>query len=366
MPSTSASRRRAFTLVELLVVIAIIGILVAMLLPAVQAAREAARRSSCVNNVKNLALAMHNYHDTYGRFPAAAEFPDGRLYNPTKDQALFHNWAIRLLPFLEETALSDQFDITPTRRVRDDPNGDRNAIARATPVTVMLCPSDANNSTLFVGSGGSWARGNYGLNAVHYWPNEYWRVVGDTSGNEADLAFQIGFSGFSDGTVNQALSMAQITDGTSKTIMLGEMRTGVNEKDRRGVWAMAMAGSSFHVRHLGSPPNDCNPGRDDLFGASDLIAEFGADQGALKAQCMSVFTQNVSGQSVMRSMHPGGLNVAMADGSVRYVVDFVETGDFEGANELGGKVQLSQTQPDRFLTWQRLNVARDEYSVSDF
>lgn len=358
--------RRGFTLVELLVVIAIIGILVALLLPAVQAAREAARRTQCVSNVKNLALAMHNYHDTNGQFPAAATFPNDSAWNPLTDQALFRNWAIDILPFLEEQNLADQFVISATSRVRD---GDINAAARSTNVNVMLCPSDGANGVPFQGStsGSSittWARGNYGLNAIHFWPNASWRDLKDnikTDPSLADYGFQFGIAGFSNGSTNQALSMRQITDGTSKTLMIAELRAGVDETDRRGTWAMAMCGSSFHCRHLDVPPNDCDPTHDDVRDGPDLAGSVGAL--GLSQQCMGVDPGvDASGQSTVRSQHPGGVIGALADASVRFFSDDIETGAFQSV----GQVQADQIGDDDFLTWQRLNVSRDSFTVSEY
>ena len=362
----------AFTLVELLVVIAIIGILVALLLPAVQAAREAARRSQCVNNVKNLALAMHNYHDVNGRFPAAAEFPSPSAlpaaanFNSLTDKALFHNWAIRILPYMEEQQVFDLFEIETLIRVSDDPTGNRNSIARATEIQVMLCPSDSGNGTPFIeeGSGKIWARGNYGLNGIQFWPNRWLELkedANDPSKDVADMGFQIGISGFSNGDTDQALSISKITDGTSKTLMLMEMRAGVDETDRRGVWAMGMCGSSFHCRHMDEPPNGCEPAHDDILGAPDLASRLGAL--ALNQQCMGVDTGvDASGQSTVRSQHPGGVVAALADASVRFIGEFIETGDFE----IGPHIRDNQITEDVFLTWQRLNVARDGYTVSDY
>src|SRR3954463_6465941 len=111
------SRRHSpgFTLVELLVVIAIIGILVALLLPAVQAARESARRAQCTTNLKNLALALQNYHDVYKHFPAVAHFgpPTDPPHNATLDDLrLFQNWALEILPFIEESNLLALFQVS--------------------------------------------------------------------------------------------------------------------------------------------------------------------------------------------------------------------------------------------------------------
>ncbi|TWT75641.1 Type II secretion system protein G precursor [Posidoniimonas polymericola] len=353
--------RLAFTLVELLVVIAIIGVLVSLLLPAVQSAREAARRSACVSNVKNLALALHNYHDTIGRFPAAADFPNDKNWNPLKDKSLFHNWAIRILPYIEEQQLFDLFDISATSRVSDDPNGDRNFVARGTDIPIMLCPSDPENRSHFEGSNGNWARTNYGLNGMQYWPSQYWRDIKSPSPGKADMQYQIGISGFSDGQTNQALSLSKITDGASKTILIAEMRAGISENDRRGVWAMGMCGSSFHCRHMAFPPNDCGGFNDDVYEVKKIESQVGID--GMLAQCMGAdLGVDASGQSVVRSSHPGGAVAAMADASVHFVSDFVEAGDFP----LGGSVRVDQTSEDKFLIWQRMNVGRDSLPVSNF
>lgn len=360
MKCVNRTTPRGFTLVELLVVIAIIGILVALLLPAVQSAREAARRASCVSNLKNLALALHNYHDTYGEFPPLAEFPGDRMWNPLQDKALFHNWAIRTLPYIEQQPLQDLFVINDTTRVSDDPTGTTNYVARGTELPIMLCPSDAENGAKFEGSGGNWARGNYGMNGIQYWPNQWWRNVKSPTGNALGIQFQIGVSGLSDGSVNQALGIRHITDGTSKTILLAEMRAGLGSNDRRGVWAMGMCGSNYHCRHVAFPPNSCGDSDEEIYKGADAVAEVGEPKMAV--ECMELdlnASKQGSGQSVVRSMHPGGVNVAMADASVRFITDFIDSGTFP----LGGRITEDDLQPNRFRTWQRLNVARDEYSI---
>src|SRR5687768_2745695 len=109
------SKSRGFTLVELLVVIAIIGILIALLLPAVQAARESARRSQCTNNLKQIGIALHNYHDTNSVLPfAGASWPVGPNQESTE-----HSWVIRVLPFVEQRSLYSNLDLTK-------PTGPRN------------------------------------------------------------------------------------------------------------------------------------------------------------------------------------------------------------------------------------------------
>ena len=341
--------------------IAIIGILVALLLPAVQAAREAARRSSCTNNVKNLALALHTYHDSFKRLPPAAEFPNEKMWDPLRDKSLFHNWASRCLPFLEEQPLADLLVINPTTRMSDDPTGNTNSVVRGTDINVMLCPSDGENRVHFEGSGGNWARTNYGMNGFQYWPNQWWRNIKTPSGNDAGIGYQIGASGLSDGKIKQNLSLAQFTDGTSKTIMLAEMRAGLGSKDRRGVWAMGMCGSSYHCRHAGYPPNSCGDTDEEIYGGQEIIDEVG--RGRLASECMDIDVAASglgSGQSVVRSVHPGGVNVAMADASVHFISDFVDSGNIS----IAGRLTNNDVQQDKFRIWQRLNISRDGYPVT--
>ena len=126
----------AFTLVELLVVIAIIGILIALLLPAVQAAREAARRSQCANNMKQMGLATHNYHDTFRCFPPGTISPG----ESDSTQKTLINWAIALLPFLEQQPLYDLYDHSAYNQDLGLNNG--NKIVRESIVNVYVCPSN--------------------------------------------------------------------------------------------------------------------------------------------------------------------------------------------------------------------------------
>jgi len=149
--SPSASRRAAFTLIELLVVIAIIGVLVSLLLPAVQQAREAARRAQCTNNLKQLGLALHNYHDAHRVFPAAylADTRDASRDPNTFDGPNGFAWGTMLLPALDQSPLYNQFDLG---RPCWDPV---NAAPARTRLPVFLCPTATNtdglSNTVFVG-----------------------------------------------------------------------------------------------------------------------------------------------------------------------------------------------------------------------
>jgi prepilin-type N-terminal cleavage/methylation domain-containing protein/prepilin-type processing-associated H-X9-DG protein len=363
--SSSAKSTRGFTLVELLVVIAIIGILVALLLPAIQAAREAARRSQCSSNMKNLALAMHSYHDSKKAFPAALTFPKGIAANPMIDTQLFRNWAIDILPYIEEQALQDQFVIDATTTVRHEVN----AIPRGTEIELMLCPSDEGRGNPFLGSGssagatGNWARGNYGFNAFQFYPNaSVWKQMLRDESLRKYYDWNIGIGGFDDGVDRQVMSLAKITDGSSKTIMLAEMRVGVSPKDRRGVWAMGMCGSNYHCRHAGYGINSCVGYEDDIFRSTDFV-DVEVPRETLLSDCMMPdINTSASAQSVVRSKHPGGAHCALADGSVRFVGDFIDGGGVRGDGVINDDPP-GETDQAAFRVWQRLNVSRDGYPL---
>jgi prepilin-type N-terminal cleavage/methylation domain-containing protein len=363
--------KAAFTLVELLVVIAIIGILVALLLPAIQAAREAARRAQCSNNLKNIGLALHNYHNSNKTFPPALitlqNAGDG-VMNGTR---IFYTWTILILPYLEEQPLHDMFDInvstTPgaARRVTDDAKDDRNKTARGTELPVFLCPSDRGVASRYHGNFGgvdspNWARCNYGLNGFQFWPGSF-NSVDPTLGAIWDN-WNAGIGG-----INKSNSIAKITDGTSTTIMVGEMRVGLAEDDPRGVWALGMCGSNYHCRQCTNytwSPNSCFGGDDDVFHGGALITELGD---SMRAECMYPYGGDASGQSVMRSTHPGGIFVAMADASVRFISDFIDTGQQTAAVADGRLGGAFNTSPANFRTWQRLNLAADGFPIdSDY
>jgi prepilin-type processing-associated H-X9-DG protein len=168
--------------------------------------------------------------------------------------------------------------------------------------------------------------------------------------------------GFDDTQNRQVLNFNKITDGSTHTIMLAEMRVGLSERDRRGVWAMGMCGSNLHCRHAGYPINDCGGFNDDIYEFQKIIDDVGAP--ALLAECMMLDNvTNASGQSTVRSRHPGGANVAMADGSVHFLGDFIDQGSI---GTISGMIVKAQTDPALFRLWQRLNVSRDGNTVEGY
>lgn len=302
-------RRSAFTLVELLVVIAIIGVLVALLLPAVQSAREAARRMQCQNNLKQLGISLHNYHDTKGAFPPSVQFDVGQA--PGSSTNFRPNWVILLLPHVEQQSLYDSFDFTQTISHAN------NRTARGVELAFMKCPSDGFNRRKFAGTasgdGDNWARGNYaanGCNAELSWLGE--------GGGWADMTKR-GVMG-----PNVSLEIGGIRDGTSNTMLLGEIRAGISDKDRRGVWAMGTAGPSALFWH-GYGGDDNGPNfysganlDDDIVGCDQIDAQLKITHKMTCCNCNSK-------QMTARSVHTGGVFSIFCDGSVHFISDNINT-----------------------------------------
>ncbi len=212
-------RRRGFTLIELLVVISIIGVLIALLLPAVQAAREAARRTQCVNNLKQMGLALVNYHDSMGAFPMSYAskfaFIDGQT-----DVANGWAWSAMVLPQMEQSTTYSSINFS--QPVESPANS---TVARSQ-VGAYLCPSDMPPSTPF---GVTDANGNV---LAMMSPTSYAACVGNDA---TDSTTGLNNTGAGNGVMfrNSATRMADIIDGTSSTIMVGERAWAINS----GVWA---------------------------------------------------------------------------------------------------------------------------------
>ncbi|MFO0788566.1 MAG: DUF1559 domain-containing protein [Pirellulales bacterium] len=326
------SRRSAFTLVELLVVIAIIGILVALLLPAIQAAREAARRTQCQNNLKNVALAVLNYESSRKILPAGTVFP--KLTNGIVDPTIQGNvdfgpsWIVLILPQLENQQLYDSFVFkNPSTGVPVAMRDNQNFDERGTVLTELLCPSDPNTKVKYQGHGGNWARGNYaanvGLGATHTTPGLPNSAPGILGPDSAGWHYPLGRGVMGP---NCAVTLKQIVDGTSKTAMLGEIRAGLNEGDPRGSWAFGHVGGNLLAYHGwggdDNGPNWCGASGDDIGG----VAPLNCLSAELAATCMSCYGPGAFDQATTRSTHSGGVFVAMCDGSVQFISDDIETG----------------------------------------
>jgi prepilin-type N-terminal cleavage/methylation domain-containing protein len=332
--------RAGFTLVELLVVISIIGVLVALLLPAVQSARESARRLQCSNNLKQLGIALHSYNTAMGRFPPSVQSLKGE--DPGTTTNLRANWVVLLLPYIEQANLQNAFDVT--KNINDPVN----RAARGMRLTVMLCPSDRPNAMPFnssiQGEGDNWARGNYGANGgnghlLNLGGRTDW-VINKDSPAWLDK-YRRGVMG-----PNVSLGTAGIKDGTSNTLILAELRIGLSDRDRRGTWAMGVAGASALYQHAAggdaNGPNACNDNADDIKDCSLLKNTLGNE--TLLRQCMPCYTAGSNNQATTRSAHQGGVFICRADGGVQFLSDFV---------------QLGGTVGDYMSIWDRLNAAAD-------
>jgi len=281
-------RRAGFTLIELLVVIAIIAVLIALLLPAVQQAREAARRSQCKNNMKQLGLALHNYHDTFGRLPP------GTIVG-TQWPYLIHF----ILPNLDQSAMYNQL---ATNWSRPAPYVDQSQWPTTVrvPITSLLCPSD--------GQGGLLKRVDSGTvdlplsNYMGFFP-------GLNDGETAADGTSVTKSAFG---LNRGASIRDITDGTSNTMLMAEYLTGTTV-DWRGWFYTSRAGSQF--LHATNGPNSKVP--------DNLLAYHAGCSTAsnLPQQNLPCIADGSTPNnfSTSRSRHVGGCHALMGDGAVRFV-----------------------------------------------
>lgn len=333
--------RRAFTLVELLVVIAIIGVLIALLLPAVQAAREAARRTTCLNKVRQLALATLNYESAYNHLP---EVPPAGL----KGTSYF----IKILPFIEGSNLAALYD--PTIEVRKQL---RNVFSQ--PEEMFLCPSDEPVQILYAkgfdatnsGTGDSahdW-KGNYGINwgtGRYQQDLPVWNFL-----TQANAPGQPGPF-----VPEEEIQLRQVTDGTSSTLVLIEMLaapTGGPDEgnagiDRRArVWIPGSATHQISTLLLPNSPACASGGRGSTSTVVDPKTGCGKDIGFcldrpdLGLPCQRNNSDSTQEQYTLggRSNHSGGIQVAFCDGSGRFVSEDIDIATWRAlGSRAGGEV----------------------------
>lgn len=299
------SRKRAFTLIELLVVIAIIAVLIALLLPAVQQARESARRTQCKNNLKQVGLALHNYHDTYLVFPAAIYFTDGTTIQGYNQQDnMGPSWLISLLPYIDQGPLFTKYVFTQKA------NSAANQQVVSQVLSAFVCPSDpfavAGNKFAAFNGNIPFARGNYGASSTAAAnPNSNWSTI-PTS--DRGLLGVMGWP-----------NISAVLDGTSNTVASWEIRAGTSNNDPRGTWANGKCGGGA----LGNCLNSASVGTGDCYGINEGNHTNGDDcWGPADYNNVAVGMGGFSGgdgQAGPKSLHVGGVHALMADGSVRFI-----------------------------------------------
>jgi len=336
---------RGFTLIELLVVIAIIAVLIGLLLPAVQAAREAARRISCVNNLKQLSLACHNYHD------ANLCFPRGTFYVKPENCGRYKggpSWLISLLPYVEGSPIANSFNFSLF------PPGPSNSTVIAIGLTAMWCPSDGSvsnavstttpNSSLgsCVGVAGPvsppWLlqHTSYAANAGPLPerpvgpPTDFANIAGVVDNNYSACVGQ-GLGVVNYGSVN---GIGAITDGTSNTFLLAERNYRALDAANKIVWFQWFSGAYSDTGFSTIYP--INPGR--VFNPYTLLVAPAEDLNVPGGG--NAFTIAAS------SNHPGGANFAMCDGTVRFVKDTISSWAIDLTTGLPAGVSYTAAPPN--------------------
>ena len=348
--TTRHPSHRAFTLVELLVVIAIIGILVALLLPAIQAAREAARRTQCINNLKQYGLGLQNYHSTNNSFPA------GAILKPSSNQDVYANANASLLPYFEEGSLHSIYD------QNEQWENQRDGVA-ATSISIFKCPSSSASNPFVNPLLKDWSAGGvYGI-------AEYAFSMGYTD------AFCIRGQGepgripkSQKGMFNVAFgaSIRQITDGTSKTIALGDASgdpkwkvchkanctTASLAPDPSGEvpvattgWIIGEPNSSAWFTVLGPKsstygctiePMNKTPVTDTFLDVGQYAADNIVSRSNPNHYCKASFEGGAHAVSNFRSDHPGGCNFVMADGSVSFLNEGIDMNAYRARSTIAG------------------------------
>lgn len=315
-----AGVRVGFSLVELLVTIAIVATLIGILLPAVQAAREAARRSGCGMNVRQLALAVVAHESSRRRLPAGYVTEPGRSpVDPTsRDRPPGTGWGLLIAAYLEEAALADRF--RPAAGIGVGAVENREVVSTSPPI--FRCPSDGGPSTPFEvleeaggphGSGAILGRSSYVANAGQSdpWADSLESWEGRASGPLYR---------------NSWLAVARIRDGLSKTVFLGEHSQRVSQK----AWAGTLPGAASHpsptfAAHVGSEPDRA---------ATLLLVHSGP--AADEADVIHPPNDPMAHADQMFSDHPGGCNVAFGDGAVRFIVENINLEVWAAMSSIAG------------------------------
>ena len=339
--------RAAFTLIELLVVIAIIAVLIALLLPAVQAAREAARRAQCINNLKQIGLAMQNYHDVLGAFPPGARYTS------------WGTWYHYVLPFMEGSNVYNAFNFLGNNCNGALPTYSNayNTTASNSRINSFSCPSDQNDAPINGVVSGNYVC-NYGNTGTGYF-----QTTSIISG------VTVTFGGAPFAWINASTSacgaspvvpgatcsnIASIIDGTSNTLMVSETMQGIDLNNITDLRGFIQYGSSSGFSTL-LAPNSLLP--DDLNAASYCAnvspnppCEYRGGSPPAPGSNITMYDPAGSGstrtgdQYAARSRHPGGVNAVNCDGSVRFYKNTINIGVWRAVSTTrGGEVISSDS-----------------------
>ncbi len=303
-----ASVCRAFTLIELLVVIAIISLLAALILPAVQQAREAARKTQCLNNLKQLGLAFHNYIDVQKTFPVGAQSPVTRP-----------NWRVALLPFIEQRPLYNALNVTGGSFQSQDDAGTLpgytgpNAVLSGLVIPLFICPSSPLEATA---DGPAPLMNNHNFGLTH----DYVGIMGatpDPAGRATVCSAVTTFGGIfcNNGMLvpNEAQTLISVRDGLSKTIILAEQSGAVGGQDIRNDYFGGWAGFSD------PRPMPKFQSTDSPFGTGTTAIRYAANMKVPLIGCANTYDAN----TIVNSFHSGGIFVLFADGTARFFSDNV-------------------------------------------
>ena len=316
----SGAERAGFTLIELLVVIAIIAVLIALLLPAVQQAREAARRSQCKNNLKQIGLALHNFHDTYSRFPPGAG-NDMQPFGNAGGPQWGSSWMVYILPYIDQGPLYMRWDLTSGQSGYT--NANNLALVNNLTIPVFACPS--STITPFGWNGATKMRVSYTGTAGAY------SVSGNTNKNPFNVAYQQGCcngagSFASDNGLlfsGSKTNMRDCTDGTSNTFIVHEesdylrdinnvpIAAGKEYLNSGGIYGWTMGAAIAQNQ----APSAWGDGRH--FNCSTV--RYGINTRGLSGTSTTGTNTDVGANFPISSQHVGGAHVLMTDGAVRFL-----------------------------------------------
>jgi prepilin-type N-terminal cleavage/methylation domain-containing protein/prepilin-type processing-associated H-X9-DG protein len=333
--------RSGFTLVELLVVIAIIGVLVALLLPAVQAAREASRRSSCQNNLKQVSLAMHNYEDTYRTLPGGV----GRW------GCCWGTWQVRIIPYMEQKNLADLYlnsDGNDATGIRYGA-GQNVQMVTSKRIKALTCPSDIPNAPI---GNPPITNHNYGVN---YGNTSFYQEPIQSAGVTIQflgapfMAYTGGLADGDDGPTTPAqvttftrvygrpVRLSEVTDGLSTTLMMGEFVQGRRTDLRGFTW---WGGATGFVTFL--TPNSTSP---DVITGGNCCATGGncaADPN--NPPCTVPSTTTRPRMMGTRSRHPNGVQVSFCDGHIGFISNNINFATWQAAGTAQGGDAINDLQ----------------------